>query len=124
MGIQDNYKAWRRKNWRNGKPFVVAPPPAPPQLIFDDYSFTKGDAEGTYIQALYTPEGALIDGDKPTLQAKLSGEKPFAGTAGNSPLIFTALLNKKGKPSAVSEPEYFVERVTRSLALLGGESKV
>ena len=42
----------------------------------------------------------------------------FAGAAGNSPLIFTALLNKKGKPSAVSEPEYFVERVTRSLALL------
>ena len=123
MGIQDDYKAWSRKNWRNGKPFVVAPPPAPPQLIFDDYSFTKGDAEGTYIQALYTPEGALIDGDKPTLQAKLSGEKPFAGAAGNSPLIFTALLNKKGKPSAVSEPEYFVERVTRSLALLGGESK-
>ena len=118
MGIQDDYKAWSRKNWRNGKPFVVAPPPAPPQLIFDDYSFTKGDAEGTYIQALYTPEGALIDGDKPTLQAKLSGEKPFAGAAGNSPLIFTALLNKKGKPSAVSEPEYFVERVTRSLALL------
>ena len=93
-------------------------PPAPPQLIFDDYSFTKSDAEGTYIQALYTPEGALIDGDKPTLQAKLSGEKPFAGAAGNSPLIFTALLNKKGKPSAVSEPEYFVERVKRSLALL------
>ena len=122
MGIQDNYKAWSRKNWRNGKPFVVAP--SPPQLIFDDYSFTKSDAEGTYIQALYTPEGALIDGDKPTLQAKLSGEKPFAGAAGNSPLIFTALLNKKGKPSAVSEPEYFVERVTRSLALLGGESKV
>ena len=116
MGIQDDYKAWSRKNWRNGKPFVVAP--SPPQLIFDDYSFTKGDAEGTYIQALYTPEGALIDGDKPTLQAKLSGEKPFAGAAGNSPLIFTALLNKKGKPSAVSEPEYFVERVKRSLALL------
>ena len=50
--------------------------------------------------------------------------QPFAGAAGNSPLIFTALWNKKGKPSAVSEPEYFVERVTRSLALLGGESKV
>ena len=104
MGIQDDYKAWSRKNWRNGKPFVVAP--SPPQLIFDDYSFTKGDAEGTYIQALYTPEGALIDGDKPTLQAKLSGEKPFAGAAGNSPLIFTALLNKKGKPSAVCSWKY------------------
>jgi len=118
MGIRDNYKAWSRKNWRNGKPLIVAPPPAPPQLMFDDYSFTKSDAESAYIEALYTPDGRLIDGDKPTLQAKISGEEPFAGAPGNTPLIFTALLNKKGKKTAVSDPEYFVERVTNSLKIL------
>ena len=81
MGIQDDYKAWSRKNWRNGKPFVVAP--SPPQLIFDDYSFTKSDAEGTYIQALYTPEGALIDGDKPTVEAsRARRSKPARGEVG------------------------------------------
>merc|ERR1711871_9791 len=45
MGIQDNYKAWDRKNWRNGKPLILhlrSPERAPlPQLFFDDYIFTN-----------------------------------------------------------------------------------
>lgn len=48
-------------------------------------------------------------------QARFSAESPFAGAEGNQPLIFTAVLNKKGKPSAISERNYFVTRVQRSL---------
>ena len=85
--MQDNYKAWCRKNWRSGKAVVLPPADAAvkqlrvgqhvqwhqsasvvmcvqssavmlalraqvKQLFFDDYSFTKSDKEGSYIQAL------------------------------------------------------------------------
>jgi hypothetical protein len=120
MGVQDNYKPWSRKNWRCGKTIAIpAAGAGVAQMVFDDYSFTKGDAEGTYIQALYDEAtGAFIDGDKPTLQARFSAEAPFAGAEGNTPAIFTALLNKKGKASAVSDLGYFLERVQRALAVL------
>ena len=100
MGVQDNYKPWSRKNFRNGKVVVVDPSSSSSssaaggvaggaaggavgktvtQICFDDYSFTKSDVEGTYIYALYDPDGALIDGTKAELQARFSAEEPFSG---------------------------------------------
>ena len=89
------------------------------QLVFDDYSFTKSDEEGCYIQALYDEaSGAFVEGDKPSLQAAYSAEAPFAGTAGNVPTIFTAVLNKKGKATAISDTGYFLSRVQGALSIL------
>jgi hypothetical protein len=125
MGVQDNYKPWSRKNWRSGKPLVI--PPAGggvKQLMFDDYSFTKSDAEACYIQAPYDEaSGAFLDGDKASLQQRYSAEAPFAGAEGNEPIIFTAVLNKKGKPSAVSDTDYFLSRVQGALKLLRAAPK-
>ena len=119
MGVQDNYKPWSRMNWRNGKCFLLdaAHWAARPQLIFDDYSFTKGEEQGTYIQALFDRDGAFIDGTKSELQRQFSGEEGFAGGEGNVPAIFTVVLNKKGaKSTAVSDDSYFVSRVQAALA--------
>jgi len=123
MGVQDNYKPWSRKNWRSGKTIVLPPSGHPTkQLVFDDYSFTKSDAEACYIQALYEEEtGAFVEGDKPSLQARYSAEPPFAGAAGNAPIIYTALLCKKGiRATAVSDVGYFLVRVQSALKILRG----
>ena len=104
MGVQDNYKPWSRKNFRNGKVVVISPSSSSSsssaaegaaaaggaaaggaegktvtQICFDDYSFTKSDAEGTYIYALYNADGTLIDGTKAELQARFSAEDAFSG---------------------------------------------
>ena len=117
MGVQDNYKPWSRKNFRNGKVVVIDPSSSSSsscsssstaaegaaaaggaaaggaaaggaegktvktvtQICFDDYSFTKSDAEGTYIYALYNADGTLIDGTKAELQARFSAEEAFSG---------------------------------------------
>ena len=115
MGVQDNYKPWSRKNPRNGKVLVLDP--ALTQVCFDDYTFTKGEAEGTYIWALYGADGVPINGTKSELQQRFSAEKDFAGKPGNTPLMFTALLNKKGvEDTAVMNLEYFVSRFASALA--------
>ena len=123
MGVQDNYKPWSRKNWRSGKTVVLPPTSSNVlQMVFDDYSFTKSDAEGCYIQALYDEaSGAFVEGDKPSLQKLYSAEAPFCGGEGNTPTIFTALLCKKGKQSAVSDPKYFLSGVQRALKVLRGK---
>lgn len=54
------------------------------------------------------------------MQALYSAEPPFAGAVGNTPTIFTALLNKKGKASAVSDKKYFLSRVQAALKILRG----
>ena len=115
MGVQDNYKPWSRKNPRNGKVLVLDP--ALTQVCFDDYTFTKGEAEGTYIWALYGADGAPINGTKSELQPRFSAETGFTGKPGNTPLMFTALLNKKGvEDTAVMNLEYFVSRFAAALA--------
>ena len=48
----------------------------------------------------------FVEGTKPTLQASFSAEPPFAGAPDNTPMIFTALLSKKGQPSAIADPLY------------------
>ena len=111
MGVQDNYKPWSRKNFRNGKVVVVDPSSSSSssaaggaaggaagktvtQICFDDYSFTKSDVEGTYIYALYDPDGALIDGTKAELQARFSAEEPFSGKVRvvTNPFIHTPII--------------------------------
>ena len=111
MGVQDNYKPWSRKNFRNGKVVVVDPSSSSSssaaggaaggaagktvtQICFDDYSFTKSDVEGTYIYALYDPDGALIDGTKAELQARFSAEEPFSGKVRivKNPFIHTPII--------------------------------
>jgi hypothetical protein len=125
MGIHDNYKPWSRMNWRNGKPLVVTDPAAPghiPQLFFDDYNFTKKEeGMGTYITALYDSQGrSLMDEDKSVLQAKFSAEAPFIDQAGNQPMLYTALLNKKGcEDCAVNSKDYFRVRVKTVMKKLG-----
>ncbi len=118
MGVQDNYKPWSRKNWRNGKVVLLDTSSSVRQLCFDDYSFTKAEeAMGTYIYSLYDASGKPIDGTKSELQAKFSAEPAFRGKDGNIPTIFTAVLNKKGKSdTAVENNEYFVERVQAALS--------
>ena len=87
------------------------------QVCFDDYTFTKGEAEGTYIWALYGADGVPINGTKSELQQRFSAETDFAGKPGNTPLMFTALLNKKGvQDTAVMNLEYFVSRFASALA--------
>eukprot|EP00937_MAST-01D_sp_MAST-1D-sp2_P002307 g2307.t1 len=116
MGVQDNYKPWSRKNPLNGKVLVLDPARAPRQLFFDDYNFTKGEGEGTYICAMLDAAGAPIRGGKSELQAKYSAEGAFRGGDGNHPVLFTALLNKKGvEDTAVGNPEYFTSRVQAAL---------
>jgi len=111
-GIQDNYKPWSRKNWRNGKPLLIDE--ATVQMFFDDYSFTKSDAEGTYIVAPYDNDMKFIDGDKTSLKAHLGADGDTSGV--KSPTIFTAVLNKKGKEdTAVMNPQYFISRVQKNL---------
>jgi len=62
---------------------------------------------GTYIYSLYSPDGSAIDGTRSELQAKFSAEAPFAGSEGNVPMMYTALLNKKGvEDTVVRNNEY------------------
>jgi hypothetical protein len=119
MGVQDNYKPWSRKNYRNGKVVVLAPESSVRQVCFDDYSFTKADeAMGTYIYSIYGADGKAVEGTKSELQAQFSAEPEFRGKDGNVPSIFTALLNKKGETdTAVENKEYFVERLSAALGL-------
>lgn len=117
MGVQDNYKPWSRKNFRNGKFVTLDPTSAMRVLCFDDYSFTKADeAMGTYIFSVYGADGKAIDGTKSELQAKFSAEPEFRGKEGNTASIFTVVLNKKEQvDTAVENNEYFVERVEAAL---------
>jgi hypothetical protein len=117
MGIQDNYKPWSRKNWRNGKVVVLDPTSPCRHLCFDDYSFTKTEEDmGTYIYSLYDAAGKPIDGTRAELQALYSAEPAFRKLAGNVPTIFTAVLNKKGvTDTAVDNKEYFVQRLSAAL---------
>ena len=104
-----------RKNPLNGKVLVVDP--ALPQVCFDDYTFTKGDAEGTYIWALLAADGTAVRGTKGELQQRFSAEPDFAGKPGNVPMLFTALLNKKGvQDTAVMNNEYFASRFASALS--------
>jgi len=119
MGIQDNYKPWSCKNWRNGKVVVLDPTSQCRHLCFDDYSFTKKEEDmGTYIYSLYDSAGQPIVGTKAELQARHSAEPAFRGLAGNIPSIFTAVLNKKGvTDTAVDNKEYFVQRLSAALGI-------
>lgn len=114
MGIQDNYKPWSRKNPLNGKVAVLDSTNSNTsfrQLFFDDYSFTKGSAQGTYIWALHDTEGKPITGSKEELQAAYSAEEEFREKS-TDPCIFTVVLNKKGQEkTSVHDVDYFVGRV-------------
>ena len=76
---------------------------------------------GTYITALYDSHGkSLMDDDKSALQTKFSADAPFAGQPGNQPMLFTALLNKKGcEDCAVNNNDYFKTRVEGAMKRLG-----
>lgn len=114
MGIQDNYKPWSRKNPLNGKVAVLGSFSFR-QLFFDDYSFTKGSAQGAYIWALYDAEGKPITGSKEELQAAYSAEEAFREQAAD-PCIFTVVLNKKDQDkTSVHDGNYFVARVEAAM---------
>jgi len=170
IGIQDDYRAWSRMNWRDGKFFVLPEcdnaglgdfkkfeRQFTPHMFFDDYSFTKKSnrtqkvakddqdrrihnkstkeedepskvkSAGPYIQAMWCLEGNCMSHlSSDELERRYSGEPEFENEKDNLPLVYRAVLNKKGmtgrsrgnNDTAVSNPDYFVDRVKATIAKL------